>query len=259
MAVTKKRGATRKHEAKVRQPVAWQQWLRSSMVAMTVIVMLSAAVYLHQDDTLPILNVSVEGDFIYANKAELVKAVKPFVTGNFINVDVAKIRQAGEALPWVRQVQVRRVWPDSLHLIVEEQIAVARWGSEQLVNEKGEIFQPPLASIPADLVKLQGLKGSNLVMTKRLLDIQKQVAVLGLETEKITMDQRRAWTIYFDNKIQLVLGRANSEQRLQRFVNVFEAGLQRFQENISVVDMRYPNGLTVSWKAGQKPNFIGTV
>jgi cell division protein FtsQ len=259
MAITNKRGATRKHKPKVRQPVSWHQWMRSLMLALAVILMLSAAVYLHQDDTLPILNVSVEGDFIYANKDELVKAVKPFVTGNFINVNVAKIRQAGEALPWVRQVQVRRVWPDSLHLIVEEQIAVARWGNEQLVNEKGEIFQPPRVSIPTDLVKLQGLQGSNVVMTKRLLDIQQQVAALGLETEKITMDQRRAWTIYFDNKIQLVLGRANSEQRLQRFVNVFEAGLQRFQADISVVDMRYPNGLSVRWKAGQKPNFIGTV
>jgi cell division protein FtsQ len=259
MAVTKKRGATRKQTAKVRQPVVWQQWLRGSMVAGAVFFMLFSAVYLHQDDTLPILNVSVEGDFIYANKDELVKAVKPFVTGNFINVDVAKIRQAGEALPWVRQVQVRRIWPDSLHLIVEEQQAVARWGNEQLVNEKGEVFQPPKTSIPTDLVTLQGLKGSNLVMTKRLLAIRQQVAELGLETKKITMDQRRAWTIYFENEIQLVLGRANSEQRLQRFINVFEAGLKRFEADISVVDMRYPNGLSVSWKAGQKPNFIGTV
>jgi len=259
MASVNKRGATRKPVRKERQPVPWQQWLRHSMIAVVLIAVVSGGVYLHQDDTLPILHVSVEGDFVYANKEELVKAVTPFVKGSFVNVDVDSIRQAGEALPWVKQVQVRRVWPDSLHLIVDEQIAVAKWGDESLVNELGEIFQPPKSSMPENLVRLEGLKGSSEVMTKRFLIIQKQMSALGLETEQVTMDQRRAWTIYFDNKIQLILGRADSEQRLQRFVKVFKAGLQRFETDISVVDMRYTNGLSVVWKPGQKPNFIGTV
>jgi len=259
MATIKKRGASRQPVRKERQPVAWQQWLRNSMIVLLLLIVVSGAVYLHQDDTLPILHVTVEGDFVYANKNELVKAVNPFVTGSFINVDVASIRQAGEALPWIRQVQVRRVWPDSLHLIVDEHLAVARWGENALVNAEGEVFQPPKDRMPMGLVKLQGLKGSSVVMTKRLLAIQKQVALLGLKTEQITMDQRRAWTIYFDNKMQLILGRADSEHRLQRFVKVFKAGLQRFQADISVVDMRYTNGLSVIWKQGQKPNFIGTV
>ena len=259
MAAIKQHGATRKPVRKERQPVAWQQWLRYSMIALVLVTTITGGVYLNREETLPILHVTVEGDFVYANKNELVKAVSPFVTGSFVNVDVAKIRQAGEALPWVKKVQVRRVWPDSLHLIVDEQIAVARWGDNELVNTDGEVFQPPRETIPAGLVKLQGLIGSNFVMTKRLLAIQKQVSVLGLEPEKITMDQRRAWTIYFDNKIQLVLGRADSEQRLQRFIKVFQTGLQRFKTDISVVDMRYTNGLAVIWKPGQKPNFIGTV
>ena len=259
MASINKRGATRKPVRQVRQPLAWQQWLRTSLIAVLLISTISAAVYLHQDDTLPILHVTVEGDFVYANKNELVKAVNPFVTGSFINVDVASIRQAGEALPWVKQVQVRRVWPDSLHLIVDEQTAVARWGENELVNAEGEVFKPDKETIPANLVKLQGLTGASVVMTKRWLAIEQQVSLLGLKTEKITMDQRRAWTIYFDNKMQLILGRAESEHRLQRFVKVFKAGLQRFQADILVMDMRYTNGLSVIWKQSQKPNFIGTV
>lgn len=259
MADVNKRGASRKPVRKQRHPMPLQQWLRHSMIALVFITVISGGVYLHQDDTLPILHVSVEGDFVYANKDELVKAVTPFVKGSFINVDVDSIRQAGEALPWIRQVQVRRIWPDSLHLIVDEQTAVAQWGERELVNEHGEVFQPAQNKMPSGLVKLEGLQGTSEVMTKRLLNIQKQMSVLGLETQKVTMDQRRAWTIYFDNKIQLILGRADSERRLQRFVKVFKAGLQRFETDISVVDMRYTNGLSVVWKVGQKPNFIGTV
>lgn len=259
MARASQRGATRKPVRKERQPVAWQKWLRYSTMVSMVIAVIAGTVYLSQDDTLPILHVTVEGDFVYANKEELVKAVTPYVKGSFINVDVASIRDAGEALPWVKQIQVRRIWPDSLHLIVDEQAAVARWHDDALVNKHGEVFQPPRNTFPTELVVLEGLKGSSQVMTKRLFVIQKQMSTLGLNVKKVTMDQRRAWTIDLDNEMQVVLGRADSEQRLQRFVKVFKAGLQRFQTNITAVDMRYTNGMSVIWKYGHKPDFNGTV
>jgi cell division protein FtsQ len=77
--------------------------------------------------------------------------------------------------------------------------------------------------------------------------------------KKITMDERRAWKVLFKNDLQLLLGRADSEQRLQRFVNTFTDGLADYIEQIEVVDMRYTNGLAVVWKQGQKPDFYGTV
>ena len=259
MAAVKKRGATRKPVRKQRQPVAWQHWLRYSLMGLLLIVVVSSGVYLQQDDTLPILHVSVEGDFVHANKDELVKAVSPFVTGSFVNVDVASIRDAGEALPWIQLVQVRRIWPDSLHLIVEEQTAMAHWGSESLINAKGEIFTPAKSTIPTGLAKLEGVEGSNVVMSQRLLNIQQQVKKLGLIVTKIKLSQRRAWSIQFDNGLEVVLGRADSEQRLQRFITVFKANLNEYRDDIAVVDMRYTNGMSVIWKQGQKPDFIGTV
>lgn len=259
MAGVNKRGATRKPVRKERQALAWQQWLRHSMIVLMLVTIVSASVYLHQDDTLPILHVTVEGDFANTNKDKLVTAVNPYVTGSFINVDVASIRQAGEALPWVKQIQVRRIWPDTLHLIVDEHTAVAQWGDHGLVNEQGKVFLPPKNTFPRGLVRLEGLEGSSEMMTQRLLAIQEYVTELGLTTKKITMDQRRAWTIYFDNSVKLLLGRADSEQRLQRFVKIFKAGLERYKTDIAGIDMRYTNGMSVIWKPGQKPDFNGTV
>ncbi|PHS71039.1 MAG: hypothetical protein COB23_01930 [Methylophaga sp.] len=259
MARKNTRGATRKPVRQQRQPVSWGQGFKHLFVGMTLISVVVGSVYLQQEDTLPILHVTVEGDFVHVSKNELIKAVSPYVKGSFIDVDVANIQSAGRSLPWVKQIQVRRVWPDRLHLIVEEQTAVALWGETSLIDASGEVFTPPRNTIPPGLVKLQGPKGTNVAMSMRLVKIQQHVSLLNFKVKKLTLDQRRSWKVNFENGIEVILGRAESEQRLQRFVNVFAGGLQHFQDHIIAVDMRYTNGLSVIWKQGQKPDFNGTV
>lgn len=253
------RGATRKPVRKLRQPIAWQQWFRNAFVFLIFAGFVSGGILLNQEDTLPILHVTVEGDFVHANQHALVKAVTPFVKGSFLSVDVANIRKAGEALPWIKQIQVRRIWPDSLHLIVEEQTAIARWNHDALVSEHGEIFTPPATTIPTGLLKLYGPEGSHQLMARRIVGIQQQLSSASLEVAELRLDNRRAWKISFTNDMQLLLGRADNNQRLQRFIDIYKAGLQQFETNIAAVDMRYTNGLSVVWKQGQKPDFNGTV
>jgi len=253
------RGATRKPVRKQRQPIAWQQGLRHMVMVTLFIAMAAAAVWLQQEDTLPILHVSVDGKFEHADKNELVKVVTPFVTGSFISVDVAKLREAGEALPWVKLIQVKRSWPDSLHLVVEEQKAIAQWSGKALVNIDGELFFPSKKSFPSGLVKLTGPEGTSDVMTRQYKDLVTRFAEVDLSVSKLEMDKRRSWAIQFKNGMKLKLGRADNEQRITRFVDIYKAGLQRYQEQIQTVDMRYTNGLSVVWKSGMQPDFNGTV
>jgi len=259
MAKHNRRGATRKSVRKQREAIDWQKGFRFTFVMLFLFGLVSAAVYLQRDDTFPILHVTVEGDLLHTDKNTLIKAVTPYVTGSFFSVDADRIQQAGEALPWVKQIQVKRAWPDSVHLVVEEQHAISRWGDNALLNNNGEIFSPATTTFPAGLATLTGPKGANKMMAKRYVDIQRQVSKLGLKVTQIKMDQRRAWQVDFSDGLKVMLGRANSEQRLQRFITVFNAGLQRYQADIATIDMRYTNGLAVVWKQGQKPNFNGTV
>ena len=75
MAGRIKRGATRKPVRKVRQPVAWQQTLRHMVLAVMVLGIVSGGVYLHQEDTLPIVHVTVEGAFTHVDKEALVAEI----------------------------------------------------------------------------------------------------------------------------------------------------------------------------------------
>jgi D-alanine-D-alanine ligase len=84
--------------------------------------------------------VQLRGELAHTGAAEVEQAVRGRIDGNFFAVDLAQPRAALEQLPWVRRVQVRRVWPDRLEVTLEEHVALARWGDTGLVNVQGERF-----------------------------------------------------------------------------------------------------------------------
>jgi cell division protein FtsQ len=73
------------------------------------------------------------------------------------------------------------------------------------------------------------------------------------------MDARRAWQLSFDNGLLLKLGREHNEDRLERFIDVYQGALSGYHAQIEAIDMRYTNGLAVVWVDGQAPQFDGTV
>ena len=260
MKANRKQGATIKAVKTPRQPLDWQQWARRVSLLLVVLVLVVGSSYLQDDKTLPIKHVTVEGKFHHIDRDALVKAVNPYVRGSFISVDVDSIQRAGEALPWVKQVQVRRVWPDTLNLIVEEQKAIAFWNHDGLVNTNGNVFFPPRDSFPSGgLIQLDGPKDTSVLMTAKLVELQQKVKPLGLKVATLKMDKRRSWDVGFTNGLTLKLGREDSDVRLKRFITVFSGRFQRYQKFISTVDMRYTNGFSVEWKPGEKPAFNGTV
>jgi len=254
-----KRGASRKQVKKQRQPIVWSTLIQPAAIMLTLIVVIAGLSYTQQTPTLPILHVTVDGKFEHVDREALVKAVTPYATGSFLSVNVASLREAGEALPWVKQIQVRRVWPDSLHLIVEEQVAVARWKSKWLVNTKGETFLSDKKDIPKGLAVLDGPESSHEIVVQRYQAMASALAGQNLVVTHLTMDLRRAWSLTLDNEIEVVLGRANSEQRFARFIRVYQKEFKRYETQIAVMCMRYTNGLAVIWKQEQKPNFSGKV
>ena len=97
------------------------------------------------------------------------------------------------------------------------------------------------------------------MLAKQLYEVRQIVTSLGMSVKKIDMNERRAWSIKLNNGLRVMLGRDQSEQRLKRFANVFATVLQPYKNDITVVDMRYTNGLSVAWTAGKKPDFNGTI
>src|SRR5262245_50295777 len=102
-----------------------------------------ALYWLLMPERFPVSQVVLKGD-LKSTTAAQIDAAMPRVTGNFFALNIAEVRSGVERLPWVRRVEVRRVWPGGLEVTIEEHVALARWGTgdemSRLVNTYGETF-----------------------------------------------------------------------------------------------------------------------
>jgi len=205
----------------------------------------------------PLSVVEVKGDFKYLDKQQLQMAVVPYVTGGFFTVDVAAIRTAAEQLPWVHKARVKRIWPATLRLQIEEQLPVARWGEQGFLNERGEPFVPEATAISLVLPSLAGPDGQELKVLENFKQVSKTLAPLGITVTRMQLDNRRAWHLQLDNAVLLELGRADAGQRLQRFVRAYPNVFAGRLDDLRHVDLRYSNGFSVYWKQAVLENPAG--
>jgi cell division protein FtsQ len=196
----------------------------------------------------PLKEVSVSaingsGELKHVTRDQIDGAVRGKVRGNFFTVDMDATRAAFRKLPWVRNASVRRIWPQSLEVTLEEHIALARWSSTALVNTHGEIFNA--ASDDEKLPVFEGPAESSRDMVRQYIAFNKLLRPLQQNIEQINLSPRRAWRIHLDNGSILELGREQMETRLGRYVLVHDVSIAKLRQQLSYVDLRYPNGFAV--------------
>jgi cell division protein FtsQ len=243
---------------KKQQPVRDERWaarLRfagfAAMLMLLVGGLWGLVAHLRDPHTLPIRAVRIEGEILHLNRDRLREVATPVVSGGFFTVDLAAVGRALSELPWVYRVSVRRQWPDTLVVAVEEQRAVARWGDAALLNPFGQVFAPPSAEFPPDLPELTGPAGREESLLRAFAEAEEMLLPLGLELEAMHEDERRSRELRLAGEVRIALGREEQASRLRRLAAVFERALAGRQSEIAGIDLRYTNGLAVAWREPQ--------
>lgn len=169
----------------------------------------------------------------------LEKVVREQVSGNFFTVDLEKTREAFEKLPWVRKVSVRRKFPWSLEVEVEEQVALAHWNGSALVNTHGEVFMGNTEQV---LPAFIGQPDTSMQVTQLYGELSEVLKPLHQQIEQISLSPRFAWQVKLDRGMVLELGREEMQERLSRFVKVYPYSLAAMARPANHVDLRYRNG-----------------
>ncbi|PHV12776.1 cell division protein FtsQ/DivIB [Chitinimonas sp. BJB300] len=218
-------------------------WLSNLLIALAVLLFLYAALLVVVHSPLfPVRQIKVEGSLSHVTREQLQYIVKNELKGTFFTLDLNNTRSAFEKLPWVRQVNLRRRWPDRLDVAIEEHTALARWGSVGLLNTHGERFD---AASNESLPVLEGPEGSEFEMAQGYVGFRDQLMTISRKPSHIWLSPRRAWRLQLDEKLLVEIGRDNPEQRLAKFVEAYPRTLAVISRPISYVDLRYPNGFAV--------------
>lgn len=203
-------------------------------------------------DWLPIKHVRIEGAFQYIAKDKVKQVLKGQLVNGLYNADIQLIQRSVKQLPWVKRVRVKRVWPDAINIKIDEQVPVVRWGSNGLLNKKGEFFSPDNMSVFESLPLLMGPRGNE----KKLLEVMKGLMISlqdrGMQLAEFHVNERRTWRLKLRSEMDLILGRNEPLQKFQLFLKTFELIGKEQEKQVAVVDLRYPNGYALTWKQGEK-------
>ena len=186
--------------------------------------------------------VRIGGEIAHVNRAQVEAVVRRELRGNFLTADLTAVGAAFGKLPWVRQAQVRRLWPAGLDVTLEEHVPLARWADAALVNTHGEVFT---AAHDGELPLFIGPDGASREITIQYRYFVRSLEAIGETPVQVRVSPRRAWQVKMESGLVLELGRENLEARLTRFVAAYDRTVGRLGRRIDHVDLRYANGFAV--------------
>jgi len=187
----------------------------------------------------------VRGELVHVDTVRLESAIRRELSGTFFTMDLESARAALVKLPWVRNVALRRQWPQRLEVTIEEHVPFGRWNDTALVDTFGGVFT---ADYDGALPQFAGPRERAADVTDRYREATAALAPFGLEVEAVRLSARGGWQIVAKNttgKIVIDLGRDDPSARLEHFIAVYErtiGALARAGTRIEHVDLRYRNG-----------------
>ncbi len=196
----------------------------------------------------PIAKVSVQGELGYVSREAVQQRIAPFVEQSFFKVDLNGLRHQLEEMPWIAHVEVRRVWPDEVLVRLDEQLPIARWGGEALLNNKGQAFAPDDLSRYEHLPHLYGPKRAQQRVMQQYQMLSQMLRPLGFSIARLELRERGSWFLTTNQGIELLLGRDQVVEKMRRFSAIYQQALEQESEKIARIDLRYANGLAVAWQ-----------
>lgn len=194
-----------------------------------------------------IAEVEIDGAFQHVSEQELNLIYDGFVGKSLLFSSVNAFAEKASEPAWVNSVSVRKVWPNKLKFVVSEEVPVANWRARQVITAQGEVISPPsLPELP--LPFLQGPKGTSRNVLEQFRLVSQVLTNSSLKVEKLELEERGAWNVYFTNGLLVKLGRDEILSRLQRFIAVYKSDLSGRMARIESIDARYPHGVAVIWK-----------
>ena len=174
--------------------------------------------------------------------------LEQYVRTNLYQLDDTNLERDLESIPWVKDVSLRKSWPQELVIHVKEHHPIAYWGESQLLDQHGEVFDGVLPEKREDFPMLYSPENKGQEMGGRYLQVLKWLKDVPLKIVSLTEDARGSWVVGFDNGLLVNIGLEHQDKRLERFVVGYKKVLSKQIEKISQVDLRYTNGFSVEWK-----------
>ena len=194
------------------------------------------------DRWFPINEIVISGDYKYLEREQILLVTNNYLEGNFFTLNIQLLRDGMRKLPWIKDVDIYRKWPNRITMLVKQHQPIARYGMQGLVNEDGEYFG---AAYEDYLPIIYGPKDKIAFITDKFVKFNNILGEEFIKIHKITFTRKEDWTIQTLDGMKIKLNEERYEENLKRFVSNFQKILKSTNKRISNVDLRYRDGFAI--------------
>lgn len=169
--------------------------------------------------------------------------------GSFFKANLQSVRDSATELSWIDEVSVSRDWRRGLVVEALPRQAVARFGSEKLVDAEGQVFIPASESslTAKKYTTLQGNTDQASTIMLQLQRVNELFAPSKMSVEDMILTSRQTWLIKFNTGLRVVVDGEDTAQKLMNVSSILQNQLASRINEIQVIDARYKNGFAITW------------
>lgn len=219
--------------------------LSIGLVTMILIVFLLAAITLHNPKTLAFQKIKISENGNHIKITTLEDIITEHIDGGFFSLNIAALQSALLSLSWVNDVSLRRIWPDKLEIVIQEQQPIAWWNNNELITAEGKVFTPPSGTLPKNLPHLKGPDDSTSLVLKCFQHLNEKLIPLNVTITTLTLTNRYTWSLTLNSHTKVYLGWGNIDQRFEQLIYIYCRVIGSQINQIDHIDLRYPNGFAI--------------
>jgi cell division protein FtsQ len=193
----------------------------------------------------PVRGFVIEGDLTKMERAELQRTLADQPVKGVLSTSLTEIASHVEQLPWTRQINVRRQWPDQLIVTMSIASPVVRWGEDLYLSAYGDLLALPdhYPGLPEFDVAIATPQQA--MQVYRLLV---QIAAREqLNIARLEQNEQGQWAINLSKGPRVLLGAEQLNERMHHFLLVHRRVLAEDTREVEYVDARYGNGVAVKF------------
>ncbi|WP_296403958.1 cell division protein FtsQ/DivIB [Psychrobacter sp.] len=181
------------------------------------------------------------------------KAMGKKEAGSFFTAVLPELKDGAMQQDWISQVDIERKWGEGIVITALPREAIARFGSEHLIDAEGKVYKPVSESElrQSGLIMLQGDANQSTIIMHQMQQVNQWFAPLKMHVQDLILTPRMTWVIKFDNGMRIIVDNEHTSQKLMNLSLLLQNKLSDKRSSIASVDLRYKNGFVIDWKEQQ--------
>ena len=206
----------------------------------TIIFILSFILYISDYFVYPINVVEITSTSSNYDNEKINDIVLSIQGQDLLSLDLSDIKSNIRSDGWIRDVEIKKSFPDKLEIVIIPQKPYAIYNSKIMMTD-GTIIKAPL--LPTDLPIIHDHTHDSLGSMNTMILTDNLLQKLDLDIKKIEI--HNSLIKVFTSTNILISDRDNYEVNLNRLVLSFKDLQKLFKRDIKSIDMRYSNGFAI--------------